>query len=202
MARNPKYVSIPVRVEEGIEKLVIEREGDTYFLPQWLREGGNWRRGPKSLRPMVNIGRKLMGGNELTEDDQFFLRNRAIPLFESLQPYFTAVSTGSMNGLTIQAAPWFKAIFEYVTNENLATMQSFNKRAQLTKPFAAGTPFPRRYGLFGGPIPATGDVEGFSPFGRTAQSPDQPGMASRHLAYFGAALSRSSKCLHAPDCKQ
>ena len=188
MARNPKYVSIPVRVEEGIEKLVIEREGDTYFLPQWLREGGNWRRGPKSLRPMVNIGRKLMGGNELTEDDQFFLRNRAIPLFESLQPYFTAVSTGSMNGLTIQAAPWFKAIFEYVTNENLATMQSFNKRAQLTKPFAAGTPFPRRYGLFGGPIPATGDVEGFSPFGRTAQSPDQPGMASRHfMPYFGAA---------------
>ena len=88
----------------------------------------------------------------------------------------------------MQLNPGLKALYEFTTNINTLTGQPYAEPAQLSRPFAAETPFPRKYFLFGPPIPEAGNPEaGFSPLGETAMSPDQMGYVSQHLLpYIGA----------------
>jgi hypothetical protein len=176
-ARKPRYVTIPVRIQDEVERITIREEGPTYYLPKWMRETGNYRRTPKAFRPVLEIGRKLLGGEEISDKDQVFLKTRMMPVFESLQPYMTVLSGGSGNPFVMQLSPAFKAIYENVwADRDIRTMRPFPVESELKRPFARGTPF----------VPAPYEQEGF-PFVETALSPDQPAWFSRDLIpYLGA----------------
>lgn len=187
-ARRPRAFTIPVRMRETLENVTIEEEGQNYRLPTWMREQGNYFRVPKAFAPYINIAEKLLGGEGINDDEQLFVKTRMSPLFEAVQPFFTSLSVGTMNPFVMQLNPGLKALYEFTTNINTLTGQPYAEPAQLSRPFAEGTPFPRKYFLFGPPIPRAGDPEaGFSPLGETAMSPEQMGYASQHLLpYLGA----------------
>ena len=194
-ALRPRAFTIPIRIREELENITIEQEGANYFLPKWMRDQANYVRTPRIFAPYINIAEKLMGGKGISEDEQLFVKTRMVPLIEALQPFFTSLSyliegdaAGGVNPFVAQINPGLKAIYEFITNINTQTGEPYALEAQLSRPFAAQVPFPRKYFLFGGPIPRPAALDaGFTPLGYQAQTPDQLAYFSQHLLpYLGA----------------
>lgn len=184
--KRPGLYMVPVKWGQMEEDIAIKQEGENYYLPEWMQEMGNYRRQPKAYKKLASLGRMLLGGTPLSEEEQLYVRQRAVPLFESLGPWV------SMGQMAWQMRPWFaapivqqlgpkwRALYEWGAERNLYTLDEEYGLA-LSRPFTEGTVLP---GL--GPLPSS-KAKGVFPLLKTAPA-GQGGWLSRHGAGAMGAL--------------
>jgi hypothetical protein len=187
---NPVPAIVSMRFSEFLEEKARKESGEAHQLPVWAQEQANYRRVPNTFKRLYSIGRKMLGGTEISEDEQLYVKQRAIPLFEAWQMWLSmgqnvfSTRDNPIDPLLFQLGPTWRAIYEWGSDRDLFTKKSYEDIYEFSRPFSEGTGFPRRFGLLGGDLPTYAEDQ-LSFFGKTA-SPSQQGWLGKNVGLLGS----------------
>ena len=179
---NPRPAIAAMRYGEFLEGKARKESGENYALPFWMQEVGNYRRVPETYKQVYSLARKLVGGTELTADEQLYVKQRAVPLFEAWQMWLSmgqnvfSSRDNPIDPLLFQLGPTWRMLYEWAADRDLFTKKSYEDIYELDRPFPDGTAIPG--------VPSFTE-ENISILGNTA-SPAQQGWAAKNWGLFGA----------------